>query len=83
MKVQIISGVMIKGTAVFPTTGEGKNAKDSIVDVSNMEARTMIQSGQAKPAPKDATVTVTIKDPKDESSALDDFFGEEDDEGEE
>ncbi|HGS5314527.1 hypothetical protein [Vibrio cyclitrophicus] len=79
MKVQIISGVMIKGTAVFPKTGEGKNAQDSIVEVSTAEARTMIYAGQAKAAPKDAKVNVEIKDPEDESNALDDFFG--DDEG--
>ncbi|HAS6050369.1 TPA: hypothetical protein I7138_20275 [Vibrio vulnificus] len=78
MKVQIISGVMIKGTAVFPKIGEGKTAKDAIVEVSNAEARSMIQAGQAKLAHKDAKVTVEIKDPEDETSALDDFFGEED-----
>jgi len=83
MKVQIISGVMIKGTAVFPKTGTGKNEVDSIVDISKAEARDLIHAAQAKPVPASTKVTVEVKEPEAEVDALDEFFGEDDGEGEE
>lgn len=81
MKVQIISGVMIRGTAVFPKTGEGKDAVDSVVDITNAEARDLVRAGQAKVVKESTKVTVEIKDPEGEADALDQFFG--DDEKEE
>lgn len=77
MKVQIISGVMIRGTAVFPKTGEGKSAVDSVVEVSKAEARDLVRAGQAKVVKDSTKVTVEIKDPEGEADALDDFFGDE------
>lgn len=77
MKVQIISGVMIRGTAVFPKTGEGKNVMDSVVEVSKAEARDLVQAGQAKVVAPSTKVTVEIKDPEGETDALDQFFGDE------
>ncbi|MGI2068112.1 hypothetical protein [Shewanella sp. MF08487] len=82
MKVQIISGVMIRGTAVFPQTGEGKSVVDSVVEVSAAEARDLIQARQAKVVPPSTKVTVTIKEPESEVDALDDFFGEDESEPE-
>lgn len=76
MKVQIISGVMIKGTAVFPKTGEGKSAVDSVVEVTKAEARDLVRAGQAIVVKDSTKVTVEIKDPESEADALDDFFGE-------
>ncbi|MGI2228121.1 hypothetical protein [Shewanella frigidimarina] len=78
MKVQILSGVMIRGTAVFPKTGEGKNAVDSIVDVTKAEARDLVQAGQAKVAAKGAKINIEIKEPEAEADELDKFFGEDD-----
>ncbi len=78
MKVQIISGVMIRGTAVFPKTGEGKSEVDSVVEVSKAEARDLVRAGQAKVVKDSTKVTVEIKDPEGEADALDDFFGDED-----
>lgn len=80
MKLKIISGVMIKGVAVFPQTGEGKNKVDSVVEVSKALAHDLIHAKQAEVADKKAKVTVKIKDPEPETDDLDKFFG---DEGEE
>lgn len=82
MKVQIISGVMIRGTAVFPKTGEGKSEVDSVVEVSKAEARDLVRAGQAKVVKESTKVTVEIKDPEGEADALDDFFGDDVDEQE-
>ncbi|MCU7974880.1 hypothetical protein L5M43_06250 [Shewanella sp. SW36] len=82
MKVQIISGVMIRGTAVFPKTGEGKSEVDSVVEVSKAEARDLVRAGQAKVVKDSIKVTVEIKDPEGEADALDDFFGDDADEQE-
>lgn len=77
MKVQILKGVFIKGNAVFPTTGEGKNAKETIVDVSVADAKALIDAGQAVAADKSAKVTVKIEEKDSEDAKLDAFFGEE------
>lgn len=75
MKIQIITGVMVLGNAIFPKTGEGKSAKDTIIDVPKIDAKALIDAGQAIAAPKDATVTVRVLQ-SEEESALDKFFGD-------
>ncbi|MCL1124233.1 hypothetical protein [Shewanella surugensis] len=82
MKVQILSGVMIKGTAVFPMTGTDKNAKPSIVEVDKAEARDLIANKQAKRADDKAKISVEIKDPTEAKDELDAYFDEEDEEDE-
>ncbi len=85
MKLQILSGVMIMGTACFPTTtvGTGKTAKKepTIVEVEARMAKELVKSGQAKVADKDATVNCKIASLEKDTGedALDDFFGPDDD----
>lgn len=85
MKVQIIAGVMIAGTSVFPKvkSPDGKKELDTVIDVSKVDARALITSGHAKLAAKGAKVTLEIKEPEPAEDALNDFFGEDSEDDEE
>ena len=87
MKILVITGVMVMGTAVFPTqvTGTGKNQKESptIIDIEDKLAKELIASKQAKKAPSGAKVNFEVKPLEKEDDDLDSFFGEEDDTEEE
>ena len=80
MKLQIMAGVMIKGTPVFPTVKVGTKDVPTIVDVDKATAKILVLQGQAKRADAAAKVTLEIKDPESaaEEAALDAFFGEDD-----
>lgn len=84
MKVQIIAGVMVMGTSVFPKTKspDGKKEVDTIIDVTNADARALITSGHAKLAPKGAKASLEVKEIEPVEDALNDFFGEEPDDEE-
>lgn len=83
MKILILSGVMITGTPVFPTTvvGTGKDAKKvpTVVDVDKQVAKELIMAKQAKLAPSNAKANVEIKplEKEEADKSLDDFFGDE------
>jgi len=89
MKIQILVGVMVMGTPVFPTTvvttGTGKNEKEeqlpTIIDVDKKVAKELVLAKQAKLADKKAAVNFEVKpldkdDPEDDFGA---FFEDEDD----
>ena len=81
MKIVILTGVMVCGTACFPhqLTGTGKTAKKepTVIDVDKKIAIELCRSKQAKPAPKSAKVNLEIKTLEKETDELDSFFGEE------
>lgn len=76
MKIQILKGVFIKGQAVFPFVGEDKEKKETIIEASQLDAKCLIEAGQAKPAEKAAKITQKIDEQNKESDKIDEFFGE-------